>query len=118
MAMTDKFSPRPDSFDMERKRRSRHPRPSGWLQFEKRLARRSSRHAGSRRAVEEGLKEARESIRVDPTQYIIALAIWRREEAQVISAAQSYYASFGEATAYSWQECLEWADENLEFLAR
>lgn len=118
MAMIDKFSPRSDSFDMGRRFRSSHPRPSGWLQSEKRLARRASRHAGSRRAIEEGLKEARESIQVDPTQYIIALAIWRRKEAQVISAAQSYYASFGEAVAYSWQECLEWADENLEFLAR
>ena len=118
MAMIDKFSPRSDSFDMGRGFRSRHPRPSGWLQTEKRLARRASRHGGSRRAVEEGLQEARESIQADPSVYLLALAIWRREEAQKIAAAQSYYASFGEAMAHSWQECLEWADENLEFLIR
>jgi hypothetical protein len=118
MSMIDKRSPRHDSFDMGQKFRSRHPRPSGWLQLEKRLARRASRHGGSHRAIEEGLKEARESIWVDPTLYIFALALWRRGEAEKISAAQSYYASFGEATAYSWQECLEWADENLEALSR
>jgi len=118
MSMIDRFSPRPDDFDMERKFRTHHPRPSKRIRLEKKLARRASRHGGSRRAIAEGISEAREALSVNPMMYILALAIWRREEAEKISAAAAYYASFGEATAYSWQECLEWADENLEFLAR
>ena len=58
MSMHDKFSPRPDDYDMGKKFRARHPRPSGWLQAEKRAARRASRHGGAKRAVMEGLLEA------------------------------------------------------------
>ena len=62
MSMHDKYSPRPNDYDMGRKFRSRHPRPAGWLKSEKRAARRASRHGGAKRALQEGLSEARDGL--------------------------------------------------------
>jgi hypothetical protein len=58
-SMRDLYSPRPDDFDMGRKTRKMFRREGGraFVAFQKRLARRASRHAGAARAIAEGLEE-------------------------------------------------------------
>jgi hypothetical protein len=114
--MRDPFSPRPDAFDMSRHAR-RHSSTT-FIQVQKRLARRASRHGGAKRQIALGIEEARE-LRTDlavGTIWCLTLALWLRQKAQAFYDSEAYYASFGETSLFpSWEDYLPWAIDEIEY---
>ena len=117
-SMRDPFSPRADAFDMSR--HARRNSSTTFIQVQKRLTRRASRHGGAARQIALGIEEARETrtnLAVG-TVWCLTLALWLRQKAQALHASEAYAFPSWEGEVYafpSWEDYLPWAIDEIEY---